>query len=192
MKFFDLPKIKEKISNKIREFNKNIWGESPLTFYFSFQGFFNRSQYFGALMTLGSFLIFIYSFDFLPLTILGGLVVFYAGLAVTQKRCRDINMKGSLFIIIYTISYLSVRYSSYIKTHDLEKYKLLLASNSIKFLVGYLGILYMLISLFLLLMPGKKQKDINLMSPLLKHPLIYFMISVIMMSPVLYLLDKTL
>lgn len=109
MKLFELPKIKEKISNKIREFNKDIWGESPLTFYFSFQGFFNRSQYFGALIILGSFLTFICSFDFLPLTVLSGLVVFYAGLAVTQKRCRDINMKGSFFIITYTIPYLSVR-----------------------------------------------------------------------------------
>lgn len=51
MKLFELSKIKEKISNKIREFNKDIWGKSPLTFYFSFQGFFNRSQYFGALIT---------------------------------------------------------------------------------------------------------------------------------------------
>lgn len=109
MKLFELSKIKEKISNKIREFNKDIWGKSPLTFYFSFQGFFNRSQYFGALIILGSFLTSICSFDFLPLTILGGLVVFYAGLAVTQKRCHDINMKGSFFIITYTIPYLSVR-----------------------------------------------------------------------------------
>ncbi len=108
MKFFNFQKIKDEISNKIREFNKSIWGESPLTFYFSFQGFFNRSQYFGALMTLGSFLIFIYSFDFLPLTILGGLMVFYAGLAVTQKICRDINMKGSFFIIFIFQAVMSV------------------------------------------------------------------------------------
>lgn len=117
MKLFELSKIKEKISNKIREFNKDILGKSPLTFYFSFQSFFNRSQYFGALIILGSFLTFICSFDFLPLTVLSGLVVFYAGLAVTQKRCRDINMKGSFFYhnIYNSLSLRSFRNQLFIK-----------------------------------------------------------------------------
>lgn len=108
MKLFELSKIKEKISNKIREFNKDIWGKSPLTFYFSFQGFFNRSQYFGALIILGSFLTFICSFDFLPLTIWAGWQYSTPGWPLLKKMSRY-KHERFLFIIIYTIPYLSVR-----------------------------------------------------------------------------------
>ena len=45
----------QKVKNTINNFFKVIWGESPLTFYFSFKGTFNRLQFWGALITINFF-----------------------------------------------------------------------------------------------------------------------------------------
>ena len=179
MKFFD--------SQKINDLNNDIWGESPLTFYFSFQGFFNRLQFFGAFATLNAFLGFTNSFNFLPLTILGALIVFYAALAVIQKRCRDIKMKGSAFIIIFSLAFLPTRYLIYLKEHNLEEYRLLITGH-LKFLLGFFPSLYILVCLFLQIMPGRKQKDPDLISPLLKRPFIYFAICLIISLIICFLM----
>ncbi len=155
------------MKNKIKELNEEIWGESPLTFYFSFQGVFNRLQFFGAVLTINLFFRIIYAQEILFLTLLSALLVFYAMLAVIQKRSRDLKIKGTLFILIFSIAYLTNFYINYI-----EKEKIF-SHNYLKNTFGTILILYVLICLFLIFMPGSKEKDLSLMSPLLKHPKIY-------------------
>ena len=41
----------QKVKKAINKLFKDIWGENPLTFYFSFDGRFNQLQLWGALLT---------------------------------------------------------------------------------------------------------------------------------------------
>ena len=91
-----------KISKIINSVNNDIWGESPLSFYFSFNGFFNRLQFFGALITLNFFLNLMSSTENFIIHLLALGIVFYSTLAVIQKRSRDLNMKGTFFILIFS------------------------------------------------------------------------------------------
>ena len=94
MKFFGL--------KKFNDLNNAIWGENPFTFYFSFHGFFNRSQFFGALITLNLFLNIIIKQNIWGVSFLCMLIGFYSSLAIIQKRCRDLKLKGYFSIIIFS------------------------------------------------------------------------------------------
>lgn len=158
----------------IDDYSKTIWGESPFTFYFSFKGFFNRSQYFGALVTINAFLKFAISFNSLFLAILAECMAFYATVVATQKRCLDIKMRSTFFILVYSVAYFFCFYYKSLKEYDLS------ISPNMKYLFGLPALLYILILIFLLFMPGRKDKDINLISPLLKRPFVYFIIYLVL------------
>ena len=160
------------ISEKIAYINKLIWGENPCSFYFSFNGTFNRLQFFGALVTLNFFFNFMAAQDILFLTFICGLTVFYATLAAIQKRCRDIGQKGSVCILIFSAAYPATRYLDYVNEQNI-----FINETMKKILATFIG-LYLLVYLFLQFMPGAKEKEMNLSSPLLKHPKIYFAICV--------------
>ncbi len=155
------------MKNKIKELNEEIWGESPLTFYFSFQGVFNRLQFFGAVMTINLFFRIIYAQEILFLTLLSALLVFYAMLAVIQKRSRDLKMKGTLFILSYSMFFPVLIYSKLLGIENV------MGNNYLKNIFCGIIILYILVVTFLVFMPGSKEKDLSLTSPLLKHPKIY-------------------
>ena len=154
------------------KFNQIIWGESPRSFYFSFQGTFNRLQFFGALVTLNIFFKIIAEQGIFFLTLFCGLIIFYASLAAIQKRCRDIKQRGTIFILIFSMAYPINLYLRYMKEQNL-----IIGNNTEKVLGVVIG-LYLLVYLFLLFMPGAKEKDLNLTSPLLNYPKTYFMICI--------------
>ena len=161
------------ISEKIAYINKLIWGENPGSFYFSFNGTFNRLQFFGALVTLNFFFNFVAAQGILFFTFACGLTVFYATLAAIQKRCRDIGQKGSVCILIFSAAYPATCYLDYMKEQNI------FINDSVeKILALFIG-LYLLVYLFLQFMPEAKEKEMNLSSPLLKYPKIYFVICVI-------------
>ena len=168
MKFFEL--------KKINALNNAIWGENPFTFYFSFHGFFNRSQFFGALITLNLFLNIIIKQNIWGVSFLCMLIGFYSSLAIIQKRCRDLKLKGYFSIIIFSLAYPMGEYVKYIKNLNL-----MINEYLEKIFAGVIA-LYLLIYIFLQFMPGAKEKDINLTCPLLKHPNIYFITCIAIFS----------
>ena len=86
-------------------FNK-IWGENPLTFYFSFDGRFNQLQLWGALITINLFCEVVEAQNIVALTAIASFVAFGATLAGIQKRCRDLNHKGTIITLVYTGTFL--------------------------------------------------------------------------------------
>ena len=162
-----------KISKIINSVNNDIWGESPLSFYFSFNGFFNRLQFFGAIMTLNLFLKYLLALDIFLISLISLAIVFYAKIAVIQKRSRDLNMKGTFFILIFSLADPMNIYLQTMKSLNLPVN--FYVERSFGVVIG----LYILVLLFLQFMPGKKEKNPELISPLLKHPNIYFAICVL-------------
>ena len=162
-----------KISKIINSVNNDIWGESPLSFYFSFNGFFNRLQFFGAIMTLNFFLKYLLALDIFLISLISLAIVFYAKIAVIQKRSRDLNMKGTFFILIFSLADPMTTYITTMKSLNLP------VNFYIQKGFGVVLVLYLLVFLFLQFMPGKKEKNPELISPLLKHPNIYFVVCVL-------------
>ena len=162
-----------KISKIINSVNNDIWGESPLSFYFSFNGFFNRLQFFGAIMTLNFFLKYLLALDIFLISLISLAIVFYSTLAVIQKRSRDLNMKGTFFILIFSLADPMNIYLQTMKSLNLP------VNFYIQKGFGVVLVLYLLVFLFLQFMPGKKEKNPELISPLLKHPNIYFVVCVL-------------
>ena len=83
----------QKVKKDINKFFKDVWGENPLTFYFSFDGRFNQLQLLGALITLNLFYEVVDAQNIGALTAIASFVAFWATLAGIQKRCRDLNHK---------------------------------------------------------------------------------------------------
>ena len=155
--------MKSFFKNKINNINTTIWGESPLSFYFSFNGFFNRLQFFGAIMTLNLFLKYLLALDIFLISLISLAIVFYAKIAVIQKRSRDLNMKGTFFILIFSLADPMTTYITTMKSLNLPVN--FYVERSFGVVIG----LYM----------EKKEKNPELISPLLKHPNIYFAICVL-------------
>ena len=165
--------MKSFFKNKINNINTTIWGESPLSFYFSFNGFFNRLQFFGAIMTLNLFLKYLLALDIFLISLISLAIVFYAKIAVIQKRSRDLNMKGTFFILIFSLADPMTTYITTMKSLNLPVN--FYVERSFGVVIG----LYILVLLFLQFMPGKKEKNPELISTLLKHTNIYFAICVL-------------
>lgn len=133
------------VTRMLNPFFKEIWGENPLTFYFSFKGTFNRLQFWGALITINVFVNLIDIQDFWLLFVLAFPIAFCATLAALQKRCRDINYNGTIATLAYSLTFL----------HDFKHVALPDCLNDIW---GVFGISYMVIAVFLVLFPGRKEK----------------------------------
>ena len=144
------------MKNIIKALNQSIWGQSLLDFYFSCQGYFNRLQFCGALLSINILLNIGTKEGNIFLMIPSALIVFYATLAAIQKRSRDIGLKGTVFILIYKP-------------------------------LAFFAVLYIPVCLFLLFMPGKKEKNPDISSPLLKRPVVYLIICFMLYIASLYI-----
>ncbi len=151
------------VTRMLNPFFKEIWGENPLTFYFSFKGTFNRLQFWGALITINVFVNLIDIQDFWLLFVLAFPIAFCATLAALQKRCRDINYNGTIATLAYSLTFL----------HDFKHVTLPDCLNDIW---GVFGISYMVIAVFLVLFPGRKEKKSDIADPLLKRPYLYVLV----------------
>ena len=172
------------MGNADKTLNQIIWGENPYTFYFSFNGTFNRLQFFGALITLNVVFNLIAKQGIIFLTVLCGLIVFYASLAAIQKRCRDIKSTGSLCIFIFSVAFPATHYLRYAKEQSL------IINSNVEKLMGILIGGYLLVYLFLQFMPGAKEKDQKIISPLLVCPKIYLAICTIIYSAIFFVFNK--
>ena len=99
--------------------------------------------------------------------IIGWFCYFYIALSCYQKRCRDLNIRGTLIILGVSIFFIMVEMT---RSLNIERTDVLLTISKFIFLI-YLGVY-----LYAQFMPSSKEKDLSLTSPLLKHPNIYFVV----------------
>ena len=154
-----------------------------ISFYFSCNGAFNRLRFLISFVTLTAFLSIVVSQKIVILTLLANLLVFYALLMAVQKRSRDMNIGGSLFILLYSLSFPISRMMLYGRDtgNPIIIHNDIIRTSFYGALIGYL-----IVSLLLVLIPGAKKKDMSKRSPLLKNPPLYFLICVIIYAIVAY------
>lgn len=153
------------------KFNKLINSNEMYNVLFSLKGVLNRPAFAMGMCTAYFGLLIIKSFAVPVLAYIVGLLLFYPVLLVIQKRCRDFNCKGTLFILAYT--FLIVSMSAEYFVYD---------KNMLPFYeyVRYAQAIMTAIVMLLFFIPGKKDKDENLCSPLLKYPLLYAVVCCIL------------
>lgn len=133
---------------------------------FSFDDVVNRRQFI-------LFLIFInavfHIFDIIwyspHLSYIAGILSFYCILALIQKRCRDFNSAGTLWILAVSLGFIANKACHFIDTQTADTFFRNIYIIALDF--------QMAIYLLLFIIPGKPEPDLNLRSPLLKYPLIY-------------------
>ena len=159
----------QKVKKAINKLFKDIWGENPLTFYFSFDGRFNQLQLWGALITINLFCEVIDAQNIGALTAIASFVAFWATLAGIQKRCRDLNHKGTIITLVYTGAFLLTDYYDHITLPKVLEY-----------VWGGFVLVYIFAILLLLFFPGRKEKKPDIVSSLLKRPYLYIGICAIL------------
>ena len=159
----------QKVKKDINKFFKDVWGENPLTFYFSFDGRFNQLQLLGALITINLFYEIVDAQNIGALTAIASFVAFWATLAGIQKRCRDLNHKGTIITLVYTGAFLLTDY-----------YDNITLPKVLEYVWGGFVFVYIFALLLLLFFPGRKEKKPDIVSPLLKRPYLYIGICAIL------------
>lgn len=137
--------------------------------FFSLQGTFGRVSYLAIFMFWHMILTYIAKLDNLIILQIVYVIAFCSVISAVQKRCRDLNLKGTFFIFVFSMAYPLLQYFNYMKLHDLSR--IALREN---FFVGPVAVACLFMHLYLLLAPGKKDKNLVLISPLLRYPLYYF------------------
>ncbi len=140
---------------------------------FSFNGSLGRMLFFD-FMLFGSLFYSLLELTEIPyLNILGWFCYFYIALCCYQKRCRDLNIKGTWIILITSLFFIIYALSHFL---NIARTDILFSISKIIFLI-YLGVYF-----YAQFMPGKKEKNPELISPLLKHPNIYFAVCVLIFA----------
>ncbi len=143
-----------------------------ITFHLSFKGAIPYSEFWGIVL-FGYLLFYILSnFPGTTFRIIGWFCYFYVVLGACQRRCRDLHIKGTPIILIVSAFYITTALTSYIDVSIVECIPQI--SNS-TYLYGIVPA-YVCALLALVFIPGKKEPDLTLTSPLLKYPNIYFIV----------------
>ncbi len=164
----------KKIKEHITFFDKSIVGDDYLAFYFSTKGTFDFGQTIYLIFTLNAGLILLKILNFLPVMILGSYIDFYCSFVAIQKRCKDFGSKGTIYLIIFSIFYPVIRIFGYFGFINKE----MLNIPDYLYLVIY--VIYIIYWIVLLLKPPSKEKNPNIISPIFKHPIIYFSICIVL------------
>ena len=101
------------------------------------------------------------------LAFLGYFFVLYSGIVAYQKRCRDTGSNGTMVILLYSVFVVFKSCLDYLRAENIA------VGETWKMLLLFIGGAYIVVGLFLLLIPGIKEKNPNLTSPLLKKNIIY-------------------
>jgi len=92
------------------------------------------------------------------------LFLFYPSVLAVQKRCRDFGNDGTFGIICYTLFFI---------LSSITDDNSLIINAEISAYLGYIESILCIVILIICIIPSKKEKDLTLCSPLLKHPYIY-------------------
>ena len=153
-----------------------------LSFFFSVKGCLGCLDYLGIICIFNLLLEQVMKWDNRAADMFAYMVFFCASIAAVQKRCRDIGIKGTFFIIIFSILLPIVFYLKYARMHNIAFPDHWKAGSGLVILV------LLLCHFFLLSVSGKPDKNIKLISPLLKYPYIYMGICFIVYFIGFYLL----
>ena len=141
------------------------------SYLFSLEGFFSGEDYAIVIVGFMCLLQIVAISQNVILNSLLYLMIHSIFIAATQKRCRDINIKGTWIILLVSIFF------------TLEVYVVYLDVNGVK-LKNYFDYGLVLINLFafalfliITLRRSKNKNDNTLISPLLKHRYLYELIS---------------
>lgn len=151
-------------------------------FYFSCNGAFNRLRFLISFVTLTAFLSIVVSQKIVIFTLLGNLLVFYALLMAVQKRSRDMNKQGTVFILLFSAIFPILRACGYLLEDGVY------ADNVYVIRLAVISVIsYILLLMPLFLIPSAKENNPVIKSPLLKNPLLYFLICVAIFALAFYL-----
>ena len=132
--------------------------------FFSFEGRFNRLDYFELTVGINGIFSYILMKDYLCLSVFAYFFVFYCMIMSIQKRCRDLEISGSLLILLFSICFPIFALIRLLKIDDIKVN--VFSQLSVLIILG--------IHLFFLFMPGKQHSVKNIYSPLLKNKYIFF------------------
>lgn len=132
--------------------------------FFSFEGRFNRLDYFELTVGVNSIFSYILMKDYFCLSVFAYFFVFYCMIISIQKRCRDLEISGSLLILLFSICFPIFTLIRLLKINDIRVNDF--SQLSVLIMMG--------IHLFFLFMPGKPYSVKDISSPLLKNKYIFF------------------
>lgn len=136
-------------------------------FFFSTKGSLGRLDYLGVTCIFNLVLEQAMKFDCIYADICAYMMFFSACIAAVQKRCRDIKIKGTFFILIFSVMLPIIFYLKYIRLHQVT------IPDNWKVVGGLVIFLFFVCYAILLLFPGNNEKNTDLTSVLLKYPYIY-------------------
>ncbi len=108
-------------------------------------------------------------FDIIGLWHLVNIACFISTIFAIQKRCRDLHYIGTIFILAFSPLIYILQWWHYGEANNLPIMTSL--NNPFELAMVVAGILSYL---YLILVPGKKDRTFTSTSPLLKYPAVYF------------------
>ena len=148
----------------ISKINSFLFGGSPLNLFFSFKGTIGRLRYFGGLVFLNLLLFGLSKLHLGWGMILLNVVGMYAGFALIQKRCRDINTRGTFYIAAISLTLVLAAVK--------EEILAATGSDAVDLIILFLLLIGVICNLYLIFKPRAKEISVamKIRSPLLKYP----------------------
>lgn len=137
--------------------------------FFQLNGRMGRFAFFVFFAGWGAIERFVLNFEIIGLWHLVNIACFISTIFAVQKRCRDFHYDGTILILGFSPWIYLLQWWNYIRVHDLPTTIIsVLPYHSAMIIAGTLTYL------FLIFMPGKKEKTFTETSILLKYPTLYF------------------
>ena len=144
-----------------------------ISFLISFEGRLSAISFVMLLLFIKSF---IQPLDYLTnsmfLSYIANLCSLYFMLALIQKRCRDFGSSGTYWILAFSIAFIGDMAFSFCNVQEAE--------DLLRHIYFVMVCIQLIVFICLLLIPSKANVDERIRSPLLKHPLIYTLICIIL------------
>ena len=97
--------MKKKIATKVNNKHQNVSNpedeNGKTDYFFSFAGTYNRTDYWSIMVAIYLLINYTSKLNIVYLNISMYLMMLYVFLITVQKRCRDMNIKGTLFIFLF-------------------------------------------------------------------------------------------
>lgn len=135
-------------------------------YLFSCKGYFGRLDYLGIVCVINFIIDGMLHLNIIIFNVMVYAVLFVM-LASIQKRCRNMNIRGTIFISTFSVLLPIIFYFKYARINSIH------FSDDKTVYIYLVLILFLSCHLILLIFPGKKEKNMELISPLLRHPYLY-------------------
>ena len=160
----------QKFSDLFHKILENMFGAQTLMSFFSFEGKIGRNQFFFVMVLIGLCQQTLFSNILLKYIV--SLLLFYIVLATVQKRCRDFNSNGTVYVVLYSLVWLVFASNFFVTEHIANR----IIENIRIMIMLTVAIISVIIFITLSYKISKPNPDMSLRSPLLKYPLLYTVI----------------